>query len=283
VLLTLLTRFLRPHVRLLVGVVVFQLAQTIANLYLPTLNADIIDNGVAKGDTAYIITTGGWMLLITLGQIACSISAVYFGARAAMSLGRDIRLSVFTRVGAFSEREVQLFGAPSLITRSTNDVQQIQMLVLMSCTMMVTAPITAVGGVILALQQDVQLSWIIAVAVPVLLLSVGGVISRMVPWFRRMQGRIDAVNRVLREQLTGIRVVRAFVREPVEVDRFTAVNADVTEAALKAGRWMMTMFPIVMLIMNLSSIAVIWFGAFRVEDGMQVGALTAFLSYRCRS
>ncbi|GAA4164819.1 ABC transporter ATP-binding protein [Gryllotalpicola daejeonensis] len=278
-LITLLRRHLGPHWKLLVGVLVFQLAQSLAALYLPTLNADIIDNGVAKGDTGYIMRVGAWMLLVTLAQVACSITAVYFGARAAMSLGRDMRLNVFTRVGAFSEREVQVFGAPSLITRSTNDVQQIQMLVLMGCTMMVSAPITAIGGVILAVQQDGQLSWIIAVAVPVLLICVGGVVSRMVPWFRKMQGRIDAVNRVLREQLTGIRVVRAFVREDIETERFDTVNKDVMEAALNAGRWMTTMFPIVMLVLNLSSVAVIWFGAFRVQDGMPIGALTAFLAY----
>jgi ATP-binding cassette subfamily B protein len=278
-LIALLRRHLGPHWKLLVGVLVFQLAQSLAALYLPTLNADIIDNGVAKGDTGYIMRIGAWMLLVTLAQVACSITAVYFGARAAMSLGRDLRGSVFTRVGQFSEREVQLFGAPSLITRSTNDVQQIQMLVLMSCTMMVSAPITAVGGVILAIQQDAELSWIIAVAVPVLLICVGAVVSRMVPWFRKMQKRIDAVNRVLREQLTGIRVVRAFVREDIETERFERVNGDVMEAALNAGRWMTTMFPIVMLILNLSSVAVIWFGSFRVQEGMPIGALTAFLAY----
>jgi ATP-binding cassette subfamily B protein len=278
-LISLLRRYLGPRWKLLVGVLVFQLAQSLAALYLPTLNADIIDNGVAKGDTGYIVRIGAWMLLVTLAQVVCSITAVYFGARSAMGFGRDLRLAVFTRVGAFSEREVQLFGAPSLITRTTNDVQQIQMLVLMSCTMMVSAPITAVGGVILAIQQDAELSWIIAVAVPVLLICVGLIVSRMVPWFRKMQVRIDAVNRVLREQLTGIRVVRAFVREDIETRRFEKVNGDVMEAALNAGRWMTTMFPIVMLILNLSSVAVIWFGSFRVQDGMPIGALTAFLAY----
>ncbi|MCL2516330.1 MAG: ABC transporter ATP-binding protein, partial [Microbacteriaceae bacterium] len=239
-LISVLRRHLGPHWKLLIGVLVFQLAQSLAALYLPTLNADIIDNGVAKGDTGYIMRIGAWMLAVTLVQVACSITAVYFGARAAMGFGRDLRLAVFTRVGAFSEREVQQFGAPSLITRSTNDVQQIQMLVLMSCTMMVSAPITAIGGIILAIQQDGRLSWIIAVSVPVLLVCVGAVVSRMVPWFRKMQGRIDAVNRVLREQLTGIRVVRAFVREDIETGRFEKVNGDVMEAALNAGRWMTT-------------------------------------------
>jgi len=276
----LLVRYLRPHRRLLVLVVVFQLAQSIASLYLPTLNADIIDEGVAKGDTAYILSTGALMLLITLVQIACAITAVYFGAKAAMALGRDLRGAVFSRVGEFSEQEVTRFGAASLITRSTNDVQQVQMLVLMTSTLMITAPILSIGGVIMAIRQDVQLSWLIAVAVPVLLVAVGLIISRMVPLFRLMQTRIDAVNRVLREQLTGIRVVRAFVREDVESRRFASANADVTDTALRAGRLMALMFPVVMLVLNASSVAVIWFGAFRIEDGsMQVGTLIAFLSY----
>ncbi|RKR75123.1 ABC transporter ATP-binding protein [Frondihabitans australicus] len=279
-LLALLLRFLRPHRRLLAGVVVFQLAQSIASLYLPTLNADIIDDGIAKGDTGYILRIGGVMLLITLAQIACSILAVWFGARAAMRTGRDLREAVFVRVGAFSEREVTRFGPPSLITRNTNDVQQVQMLVLMSCTLLVSAPILCIGGIILAIQQSPGLSWIIAVSVPVLLVCVGLIITRMVPQFRRMQARIDTVNRVLREQLTGIRVVRAFVRERIETDRFGRANADVTETALRAGRLFALMFPTVMLILNASSVAVIWFGGMRVENGsIQVGTLTAFLSY----
>jgi ATP-binding cassette subfamily B protein len=275
-----LVRYLRPYRRLLVGVVVFQLAQSIASLYLPTLNADIIDEGVAKGDTGYILGTGAVMLLITIAQIACAITAVYFGAKAAMALGRDLRRAVFSRVGEFSEREVTRFGAPSLITRSTNDVQQVQMLVLMTSTLMVSAPILSIGGVIMAIRQDVQLSWLIAVSVPVLLVAVGLIIVRMVPLFRKMQTRIDAVNRVLREQLTGIRVVRAFVREDVETRRFAVANEDVTDTALRAGRLMALMFPVVMLVLNISSVAVIWFGAFRIQDGsMQVGTLIAFLSY----
>ncbi|MDD7835208.1 ABC transporter ATP-binding protein [Paenarthrobacter sp. AB444] len=275
-----LVRFLRPHQRLLVAVVVFQLAQSIASLYLPTLNADIIDNGVAAGDTEYILRMGGLMLLITLLQIACAVVAVYFGAKAAMGMGRDVRDAIFSRVGEFSEQEVTRFGAPSLITRSTNDVQQVQQLVLMSCTLMVTAPMLSIGGVIMAVRQDGQLSWLIAVCVPVLLVAVGLIVSRMVPLFRKMQVRIDAVNRVLREQLTGIRVVRAFVRENMEVSRFGRANDDVTDVALRAGRLMALMFPVVMLVMNVSSVAVIWFGSFRIEDGsMQVGTLIAFLSY----
>jgi len=276
----LLVRFLRPYWLLLLGVVVFQLGQSIASLYLPTLNADIINKGVLKGDTSYIINTGIVMLIITLGQIVCAVIAVYFGARLAMSFGRDLRGAIFHQVGLFSEREVSKFGAPSLITRTTNDVQQVQMLVLMTCTLLVSAPILAIGGVIFALQQDVPLSGILLVAIPVLLIGIGLIISRMVPQFRKMQTRIDTINRVLREQLTGIRVVRAFVREPVEVDRFADANGAVTETALRAGRLFALMFPFVLLVMNVSSIAVLWFGAGRVDSGdLQVGSLVAFLSY----
>src|SRR6476620_6186712 len=276
----LLVEYLRPHRPLLAAVVVFQLAQSIASLYLPTLNADIIDQGVARGDTGYILSTGSVMLLITLAQIACSVVAVYFEAKAAMGLGRDLRGAIFERVGQFSEQEVTKFGAPSLITRSTNDVQQVQQLVLMSATLMVAAPMLSIGGVIMAIRQDAQLSWLIAVCVPVLLIAVGLIVTRMVPLFRKMQARIDTVNRVLREQLTGIRVVRAFVREDMETERFAGANADVTDVALRAGRLMALMFPVVMLVLNVSSVAVIWFGAFRIEDvSMQVGTLIAFLSY----
>ena len=276
----LLVRFLRPYWPLLLGVVVFQLGQSIASLYLPTLNADIIDKGVAKGDTGYILSTGMLMLLITLGQVVFSVVAVYFGARLAMAFGRDVRGAVFHQVGQFSEREVSKFGAPSLITRTTNDVQQVQMLVLMTCTLLVSAPILAIGGVIFALRQDVPLSGILVVAVPVLLIGIGLIITRMVPQFRKMQARIDTINRVLREQLTGIRVVRAFVREPVEMERFADANAAVTETALRAGRLFALMFPFVMLVLNVSSVAVLWFGAGRIESGaLQVGSLVAFLSY----
>ncbi len=276
----LLVRFLRPYWPLLLGVIVFQLGQSIASLYLPTLNADIINNGVAKGDTGYILRTGGLMLLITFGQVVFSVVAVYFGARTAMAFGRDVRGAVFHQVGQFSEREVSKFGAPSLITRTTNDVQQVQMLVLMICTLLVSAPILAIGGVIFALQQDVQLSWVLVVAVPVLLIGIALIITRMVPQFRRMQARIDTINRVLREQLTGIRVVRAFVREPVEVARFADANAALTETALRAGRLFALMFPFVMLVMNVSSVGVLWIGAGRIDSGdLQVGSLVAFLSY----
>jgi ATP-binding cassette subfamily B protein len=279
-LLSLLRERLAPYRTYLTAVVVLQFVGVVAMLYLPSLNADIIDNGIVLGDTAYIIRTGGTMLAVSLVQIACSVAAVWFGARTAMSLGRDLRAALFHRVGTFSAREVQEFGAPSLITRSTNDVTQVQMLVLMACTMAVSAPIMMVGGVLMALREDMGLGWILAVVVPALFLSVGFVVSRMVPNFRAMQARIDEVNRVLREQITGIRVVRAFVREPHEARRFGTANDDLTEVAVKAGRWMATMFPLVMLVVNVSSVAVIWFGGHRVDSGqMQIGALTAFLSY----
>ncbi|MEU4290415.1 ABC transporter ATP-binding protein [Kribbella sp. NPDC026596] len=279
-LLRILRTRLRPYAGNLSLVVVLQLIGTIASLYLPKLNADIIDNGVSKGDTAYIMRIGVWMLAVSLLQITCTIIAVYFGAKTAALFGRDVRAAVFHRVGEFSAREVNQFGAPTLISRSTNDVTQIQMLVVMGCTMLVAAPITMIGGIFMAVRQDVGLSWLVAVAVPLLAASVGFIASRMVPQFRKMQKNIDGVNRVLREQITGIRVVRAFVREPHEVERFGEANANLTDTAIRAGRLMALVFPVVMLILNMSSIAVLWFGASRVEDGtMQVGALTAFLSY----
>jgi ATP-binding cassette, subfamily B, multidrug efflux pump len=276
----LLRTSLRPYRRLLTAVVVLQAVQTIASLYLPSLNADIIDRGIARGDTAYIVRTGGMMLMITLVQVACSIAAVYFGAKTAMSFGRDVRSRIFRRVGEFSSREVGRFGAPSLITRTTNDVQQVQVLVLMTCTLLVAAPITGVGGIFMAIHTDVGLSWLVAVAVPVLAIAIGAIVSQMVPQFRLMQQRIDTINRVLREQIAGIRVVRAFVREPHEMARFDRANADVTATATRVGRLMAFMFPTVMLVLNASSVAVLWFGGHRVDDGsMQIGALTAFLSY----
>jgi len=279
-LLSLLRTHLRPYTRPMLLVVLLQLIGTIASLYLPSLNADIIDKGIAKGDTGYILTTGGWMLTVTLMQVVCSIAAVYFGARTAMSFGRDVRRAVFHRVGEFSSREVAKFGAPSLITRNTNDVQQVQMLVVMTFTLLVAAPIMMVGGVIMALRQDVGLSWLMLVSVPALMIAVGLIVRKMVPGFRQMQTRIDSVNRVLREQISGIRVVRAFVREPYETKRFDVANADLTNAALRVGRLMALIFPTVMLILNASSVAVLWFGASRIDAGqMQIGALTAFLTY----
>ncbi len=279
-LLTLLRGHLRPYRRLLLAVVVLQLIGTIASLYLPSLNADIIDNGIAKGNTGYILRTGGWMLLISLLQICCSIAAVYFGARTAMSFGRDVRAAIFHQVGRFSGREVTRFGAPSLITRNTNDVQQVQMLVVTTCTMLIAAPIMCVGGVIMALREDVGLSWLMGVSVPVLVVAIGLIIRKMVPSFRLMQKRIDNINRVLREQISGIRVVRAFVREPIETQRFAQANTELTATALRTGRLMSLIFPTVLLVLNASSVAVLWFGAARVNSGqMQIGALTAFLTY----
>lgn len=276
----LLVDSVRPYWNLLWGVIIFQLAQSVANLILPTLNANIIDKGIATGDIAYIWRTGGVMLVLSFVQVICAIVGVYFGAKLAMRVGRDLRARQVSRVMTFAESDVQNFGAPSLITRATNDVQQVQMLVLMSATLLISAPFMAIGGVIMALQQDVALSWIMVVAIPLLLLIVGFIVMRMVPHFRRMQKRIDVINRVMREQLTGIRVVRAFVREPQESARFGEANANVTESAYKAGMYMAAMFPAVLLIMNLGSVAVLWFGAPRIESGeMGVGALTAFLTY----
>ncbi|GAA1673356.1 ABC transporter ATP-binding protein [Kribbella yunnanensis] len=271
---------LRPYAGYLSLVVVLQLVGTIASLYLPSLNADIIDNGVAKGDTGYIMSTGGWMLGVSLIQILCTVVAVYYGAKTAALFGRDVRAAVFHRVGEFSAREVNQFGAPTLISRSTNDVTQVQMLVVTTCTMLVAAPITMVGGLFMAIREEAGLAWLVAVAVPLLAASIGLIASRMVPQFQRMQKYVDGVNRVLREQITGIRVVRAFVREPHETKRFASANADLTDSATRAGRLMALVFPVVMLILNVSSIAVLWFGASRVESGaMEVGELTAFLSY----
>jgi len=279
-LIRLLRMHLRPYRRDLTFVVLLQLAQTLATLYLPTLNADIIDNGVISGDTHYILRTGGLMLAVTLAQVVCAVGAVYFGSRTAMAAGRDIRLAIFRRVQEFSAREVGHFGTPSLITRNTNDVQQVQMLVLMTFTLMVSAPIMCVGGIILALNQDVRLSALLLVAVPALGIVVTLIISRMRPLFRQMQERIDEINRVLREQITGVRVIRAFVRDRRERDRFAVASTQLYDVSLGTGRLMALMFPTVMLILNFSSIAVLWFGGHLIASGaMPVGALTAFLSY----
>jgi ATP-binding cassette subfamily B multidrug efflux pump len=280
VLIRLIRESLRPYKTLLAGVVLLQFVSTIASLYLPSLNADIIDRGVAKGDTGYIVSTGGWMLAVTLLQIIGSIGAVYLGAKMAMSMGRDVRARIFHRVGEFSTREVDHFGAASLITRNTNDVQQVQMLVLMSCTMLVAAPIMAVGGIVMAMREGFGLSWLLAICVPTLLIAISFIVFRMIPLFRKMQTRIDNINRVLREQIAGIRVVRAFVRERSETERFGRANADLTDAAIRVGRLMAMMFPIVMLVFNASSVAVLWFGGRAVDNGsLQIGALTAFLNY----
>lgn len=279
-LLRLLKTFLQRYRGLIAIVLVLQFTQAVAGLYLPTLNADIIDKGVRTGDTGYIWRIGGIMLAITFLQMVFTVGAAYFGSRTAMGFGRDVRGALFHTVTDFSSREVGAFGAPSLITRITNDVQQVQMLVLMSCTMLAAAPVTAIGGIVMAIRSDVGLSWILTLSVPLLGIGVGLIISRMVPEFQKMQERIDTVNRILREQITGIRVVRAFVREPLEVQRFETANDALTETGLRSGRLMVGMFPTVVIILNLSSVAVLWIGGDRIASGqMNVGALVAFLSY----
>ncbi|HVK89072.1 MAG TPA: ABC transporter ATP-binding protein [Kofleriaceae bacterium] len=279
-LLRLLRRYLAPYKRGIAIVILLQLVGTIASLYLPSLNGDIIDRGVARGDTGYILVMGAVMLGVALVQIACSLAAVYVGAKIAMGYGRDLRGAIFHHVGRLSAREVGTWGAPSLITRSTNDVQQVQMLVLMGVTMLVMAPIMCIGGIVMALREDVSLSRLLLVCIPVLAGSIGVIVGRMIPQFRAMQPRIDTVNRVLREQIMGMRVVRAFVREPVEATRFDGANGELTTTALRVGRLQAIMWPTVMLVFNASSVAVLWFGAQRVAGGsLEIGALIAYLSY----
>lgn len=280
VLIRLLRTYLRPYKKPITVQVLLQFVQTCATLYLPTLNAHIIDNGVVKGDTGYILSFGALMIGISLAQVVCNIGAVYLGARTASALGRDVRGAVFDRVQSFSAREVGHFGAPSLITRTTNDVQQVQMLVLMTFTLMVSAPIMCVGGIVLALGLDVPLSGVLVAVVPVLAICVTLIVRRLRPLFRTMQTRLDKVNRVLREQITGNRVIRAFVRDEYEQARFGRVNGELTEMQLATGRLLSLMFPMVMTVVNVSSIAVVWFGAHRIDSGgMQIGDLTAFLAY----
>jgi ATP-binding cassette subfamily B multidrug efflux pump len=276
----LLKRGLKPYLTQLFIVVLLQAMATFASLELPTLNADIIDNGVAKGDTHYIWVHGAYMLGISLIQVFAQIGAAFFGARLAMAFGRDTRAAVFDNVLSFSSREVNQFGAPSLITRTTNDVQQVQQLVLMTCIMILGAPITMIGGVIMALRTDLTMSWIVLIAVVILGAVIGTLIAFMGPVFASMQKRIDAINRVLREQISGIRVVRAFVREPYERDRFAVANRDVTKTALTVGRAIATMFPIVMMILNVSTVAVLWVGSKQIDAGnIQIGQMTAFITY----
>jgi ATP-binding cassette, subfamily B, multidrug efflux pump len=276
----LLSTVLAKYKRYIWLVVAFQAVQSIAGLYLPTVNADIIDNGVIKNDVPYIWQMGGIMLAVTLVQIIFSVGAVYYGSKVAMGFGRDVRRSLFHQVNDFSSREVAQFGAPSLITRITNDVQQVQMLVLMTCTLLLAAPFTTIGGVFLAMHQDLGLSRILVVAMPVLAVTLAVIIMSMVPTFRLMQERIDRINVILREQLTGIRVLRAFVREPEETERFRLANQAVTETALRGGRLQSLMFPTATLFINISSVAVVWFGSDRIAEGvMQPGAMIAFLTY----
>jgi ATP-binding cassette subfamily B multidrug efflux pump len=280
VLISLLRTHLAPYKQPIILIVLFQLIQTMASLYLPGLNAQIIDQGVVTGDTGYIVRTGALMLAVTVVQILCAAAAVYFGARTAMALGRDLRDAVFVKVESFGAQEVGRFGAPSLITRSTNDIQQVQMLVLLTFTMMIAAPIMCVGGVIMALRQDVVLSSLLLVIVPVLLVCVVLIITRMRPLFRSMQAKIDLLNRILREQIGGVRVIRAFVKDTHERERFDSASTDLMDVSVGVGRLMALMFPTVMLVMNVSSVAVMWVGGHRIASGqMQIGTLTAFLSY----
>ena len=279
-LIRLLRDFLAPYRKQLAGIVVLQLISVIAMLYLPSLNADLIDEGITKGDIGYIWTAGLRMLAVSGVQIVASAFSVLLAAQAAMGAGRDLRAALLHRVNTFSAREVGMFGAPSLITRNTNDVQQVQLLVVMASTVAVMAPIMCVGGIIMAVREDRGLSWLLLIAVPALALSMGFIIARMVPAFRLMQTRLDEVNRVLREQITGIRVVRAFVRERLEIRRFEVANTELTDISVRVGRLMALMFPTVMLISNVTSVAVIWFGGKAIDAGeMQIGSLTALLSY----
>jgi ATP-binding cassette subfamily B multidrug efflux pump len=280
VLIKLMRDYLAPYRKWLGFVLIFQTIQSVATLTLPTLNANIIDNGALKGNTSYIWKVGAIMLAVTLVQVCFAVAATFFGARSAMGFGRDVRRNLFHTVMGYSAREVGQFGAPSLITRLTNDVTQVQVFTLMTLTLFVTAPIMIIGGVIFAVREDGALSLILLVAVPILLVSVGSVAVRMHPQFTKMQNRIDRVNQVLREQISGMRVVRAFVREPDEAVRFGKGNADLTETSLKTGRMMAVMFPAVLLTINISSVAAVYFGAGRINSGqMQVGSLVAFLSY----
>ena len=276
----LINRYIRPYWGLLAIVVVLQTIATIMSLYLPTLNARIIDEGVVKGDVDFIWGTGGVMLLLSLVQGAAQIGAVWAGANVAMQFGRDVRDAIFEHTLSFSAREMNKFGAPSLITRSTNDVQQVQMLVLMTCVMLVGAPITMIGGVVMALREDAGLSWIILAAVVLLGAGIVVLITKMGPLFQLMQSRIDTLNRVLREQITGIRVVRAFVREPHEAARFERANSELVDTTTTVGRLMAFLFPFVGFVMNISTVGVMWFGAQRIDSGdIQIGQLTAFISY----
>ncbi|WP_343600101.1 ABC transporter ATP-binding protein [Mycobacterium sp.] len=279
-LLALVRQFIRPYRSLVAVVMVLQLVSTLASLYLPTVNAAIIDDGVARGDTATIAGLGEVMLGVTALQIACAVGAVYFGSRTGMGFGRDLRSAIFHHVATFSEHEAARFGAPTLLTRTTNDVRQIQFLVQMTATVLVTAPIMSVGGIVMAVHQDAGLSWLLAVGVPVLALANYRIVSHMLPIFRSMQRRIDAVNAVMRDQLSGVRVVRAFARESFERTRFDHANRTLSDTALAAGNWQALMLPVTTLTVNVSSVAVIWFGGQRIDAGhMQVGSLIAFLSY----
>ncbi|OJZ63199.1 ABC transporter ATP-binding protein [Mycobacterium paraffinicum] len=279
-LLALLRQYIRPYRRLVAVLMMLQLISTLASLYLPTVNAAIIDEGVAKGDTATIVRLGMVMLSVTGLQVLCAVTAVYFGSKTGMGFGRDLRAAMFEHITTFSEHETARFGAPTLLTRSTNDVRQIQYLVQISSTVLVTAPIMCVGGIVMAIHQEAALTWLLLVSVPIMAVANYWVMSHMLPLFRRMQGLIDGINRVLRDQLSGVRVVRAFAREGYERERFGRANAALSDTALTAGNWQAVMLPVTTLTVNVSSVALIWFGGLRIDRGqMQVGSLTAFLAY----
>ncbi|MGO4384119.1 ABC transporter ATP-binding protein [Specibacter sp. RAF43] len=276
----LIGRNLAPHKVPLTLIVVLQFISTLASLYLPTLNADIIDDGVVKGNIGTIFSLGGWMLVITAGQVVCAVAATYLSARLAMGVGRQVRRELFEKVETFSAQEMGAIGAPSLITRTTNDVQQVQMLTLMSFTLMVTAPIMCIGGILLAMKQDVPLSGLLLVILPVLVVVIGLIVRVLVPTFRKVQHQLDDINGVLREQITGISVIRAFVRRDFEAERFATANGALTASQLRAGRLLALMFPTIFFVVNVTSVGVLWFGGQRIDAGdMQIGALTAFLSY----
>lgn len=279
-LLALLRCYIKPYRWPVAVLMTLQLISTLASLYLPTLNASIIDDGVVRGDTAVITRLGAVMLAVTGLQVMCAVAAVYFGARTGTGLGRDLRRAVFTRVIGFSERETTRFGTPTLLTRTTNDVRQIQLVVQLGATVLVAAPIMSIGGLLMALHQDAGLAWLLAVAVPALAGANYAIVVRMLPLFRRMQMLIDNINRVLRDQLTGIRVIRAFAREAHEQDRFARANHALSDTSLAVGNLQALMLPATTLIINASSVALIWFGGLRIDAGhMQVGSLIAFLSY----
>jgi len=276
----LLITYLRPYRRQLVIVVTLLLVQSIANLYLPTLNADIIDDGVAKGDTDVILSLGGQMLLVTLVMGVAAIVAVYWGARTSMAFGRDVRGALFGSVQTFSQMEVNRFGTPSLITRTTNDVQQVQMVVLMSLTVLVSAPIMMIGGIVMALRMNARLSLLLVVILPVMAAFIAVVVRKALPMFRQLQDKLDGINRLMRENLTGIRVIRAFDRTEHEERRFAEANDDLTATTLRVTRLFALMMPTIMLILNLSTVAVMWFGSILVSNGdIEIGNLTAFLTY----
>jgi ABC-type multidrug transport system fused ATPase/permease subunit len=279
-LLALLRQYVRPYRRLVATVMTLQLISTLASLYLPTVNATIIDDGIAKGNTTTIVHLGGVMFAVTALQVVCSVGAVYFGSRTGMGFGRDLRSAMFHQVTTFSEHETARFGAPSLLIRTTNDVRQIQFLVQMTCTVLVTAPIMCIGGIFMAIHQDAGLSWLLLVSVPVLVVSNYWIVGRTLPLYRSMQRLIDNINRVMREQLSGVRVIRAFAREPFERQRFGEANLALSNTTLSAGNWQALMLPVTTLTINCSSVALIWFGGLRIDSGrMQVGSLIAFLVY----